>query len=75
MNCFDVYRVLYHAIDSYMESILLKEDPTDNERKEYEDLKFYLRSIEPNDRIEKVMKTLYFQSNTEVEEEKDEQKE
>ena len=63
MNCFDVYRILFGAVNSYMDSILLKEDPTDFEKKEYEELKYWIEDAEPNEEVKKIFTTLSFKEN------------
>ncbi len=60
MSCFDVYRILFGAINSYMDAILIKEDPTDAERKEYEELKYWIDSAKPNDMVIEIFKKLNF---------------
>jgi len=68
MNCFDIYRFLSAAINSYMDSILIKEDPTDNEKKQYEELKYWLSAAEPNDKVVDILKSLEINTKREEEE-------
>ena len=48
MTAYDLYYFLNNAIESYIDYILLKEDPTDEERKNYERIKYW-RPSEPDD--------------------------
>lgn len=59
MNCFDVYRILSGAINSYMDAILIKEDPTEIERKNYEYLKYW-RPSEPDEHIKDILTSIEF---------------
>ena len=66
MNCFDVYKILDNALESYLDSIALLEDPTDNQRKEYELIKFWKPSS-PDDKVEEILKSLVFSERNEQE--------
>ena len=60
MTAYSLYCVFNQVLDSYMDSILLKEDPTEEERKKYEYLKYW-RPSTPDDEVEKILKSISFE--------------
>lgn len=59
MNCFDVYRILEASLETYLDSIAIIEDPTDEERKNYEDLNDWMPA-KPDENLVKILKSLNF---------------
>lgn len=60
MTAYNLYSVLNQVLDSYMDSILLKEDPTEAERKNYEYIKFW-RPSAPDNSVEEILKSISFE--------------
>lgn len=57
LTAYDLYRYLDSAIEYYMDSIAIQEDPTDEQRKQYEYIKYWRPSI-PDAEVEKILKSL-----------------
>ena len=57
LTAYDLYRYLDSAIEFYMDSIALQEDPTDEQRKQYEYIKYWRPSV-PDIEVEKILKSL-----------------
>lgn len=54
MTAYDLYRYLNAALDVYTDSILLKENPTETERKNYEYIKYW-RPSEPDKLVKNIL--------------------
>ena len=61
MTAYDLYHYLDIVIECYLDSILLKEDPTEKERKEYEYIKYW-RPSKPDAEVEKILKSIVFET-------------
>lgn len=61
MTIYDLYCYLDAALNVYMDSILIKEDPTEEERKEYEYLKYWKPS-EPDEKVINILKSVQLTS-------------
>lgn len=57
LTAYDLYRYLDSAIEYYMDSIAIQEDPTDEQRKQYEYIKYWRPSV-PDTEVEKILKSL-----------------
>ncbi len=57
LTAYDLYRYLDSAIEYYMDSIAIQEDPTDEQRKQYEYIKYWRPSV-PDAEVEKILKSL-----------------
>lgn len=57
MTAYNIYQCLNIMLDNYMDSILLKEDPTEQERKDYDIIKFW-RPSEPDDKVISILKNI-----------------
>lgn len=57
MTAYNIYQCLNIMLDNYMDSILLKEDPTELERKDYEYIKYW-RPSEPDDKVISILKNI-----------------
>ncbi len=57
MTAYDLYRYLDAAIDLHQDAILLTEDPTELQRKDYDMLKFWRPSV-PDVDVEKILKSI-----------------
>jgi len=57
MTAYNIYQCLNIMLDNYMDSILLKEDPTELERKDYEYIKYW-RPSEPDDKVINILKNI-----------------
>ena len=57
LTAYDLYRYLDSAIEYYMDSIAIQEDPTDEQRKQYEYIKYW-RPSEPDAEVKKILKSL-----------------
>ena len=57
LTAYDLYRYLDSAIEYYMDSIAIQEDPTDEQRKQYENIKYWRPSV-PDTEVEKILKSL-----------------
>ena len=57
MTIYDLYCYFNAALDVYMDSILVKEDPTEKERKEYEYIKYW-RPSQPDEEVIKILKSV-----------------
>lgn len=57
MTAYNIYQCLNVMLDNYMDSILLKEDPTESERKDYEYIKYW-RPSEPDDKVISILKNI-----------------
>jgi len=66
ITAYDLYRYLDSALDFYMDSIAIKEDPTELERKQYELIKFW-RPSRPDVDVKNILKSLVL-SNKETDE-------
>lgn len=66
MTAYDLYRYFEAALDYYMDSIAIKEDPTDKERKQYENIKYW-RPSAPDDEVKEILESIVFASNQENE--------
>lgn len=66
MTAYDLYRYLDSALDFYMDSIAIKEDPSELERKQYELIKFW-RPSRPDVDIKNILESLVL-SNKETDE-------
>ena len=66
ITAYDLYRYLDSALDFYMDSIAIKEDPTELERKQYELIKFW-RPSTPDVDVKNILKSLVL-SNKETDE-------
>jgi hypothetical protein len=68
MTAYDLYRYFEAALDFYMDSIAVKEDPTEKERKQYEYIKYW-RPSSPDEEVKKILESIVF-----TDKEKDESK-
>ena len=57
MTAYDLYSYLNAAIEFYLDSIAIKEDPTDEERTQYEYLDYWKPS-QPDIKVEKILKSI-----------------
>jgi len=57
MTAYNIYQCLNIMLDNYMDSILLKEDPTELEKKDYEYIKYW-RPSEPDDKVISILKNI-----------------
>lgn len=57
ITAYDLYRYLDIALEYYMDSIAIKEDPSDSERKEYELIKFWRPSM-PDIDVKKILESI-----------------
>lgn len=57
MTAYDLYCYLDAAINLHQDAILLREDPTEQERKDYEMLKFWRPSV-PDVDVENILKSI-----------------
>ena len=71
MSCLDVYNILFNAVNAYMDSILIKEDPTGFEKNEYEQLKYWIKDIQPNEEVRKILASLTFKESSNDQEKKE----
>ena len=67
MTAYELYCCLNTELDNYMDSILLKEDPTELERKNYEYIKYW-RPSEPDEKVIDILKNIDSAANGEVSE-------
>ena len=67
ITAYDLYRYLSAALDFYMDSIAIKEDPSESERKQYELIKFW-RPSEPDIDVKNILKSLVLNNNKETDE-------
>lgn len=67
ITAYDLYRYLNAALDFYMDSIAIKEDPSESERKQYELIKFW-RPSEPDIDVKNILKSLVLNNNKETDE-------
>jgi hypothetical protein len=65
-TAYDLYRYLDAAIEYFLDSIAIKEDPTKEEREQYENMKFW-RPSTPDDNIKEILESLVL-SNKEKQE-------
>ena len=72
LTAYDLYNYLNAALEFYMDSIAVKEDPTDEERKKYEYIKYWKPSS-PDDSVKEILKSLVF-SNKDKQKNNDEEK-
>lgn len=61
MTAYDLYRYLDAALNVYTDSILLKEDPTESERKNYEYVKYW-RPSEPDSIVKNILSSIELSS-------------
>ena len=61
MTAYNLYCVLNQVLDAYTDSILLKEDPTETERKNYDYIKYW-RPSKPDVEVEKILKSIVFET-------------
>lgn len=57
MTAYDLYRYLNAVLDVYSDSILVKEDPTEIERKNYEYIKYW-RPSEPDLLVKNILTSI-----------------
>ena len=57
LTAYNLYCYLESALDFYMDSIAIKEDPTDEERKQYEYIKYW-RPSQPDKEVKKILESL-----------------
>lgn len=57
MTAYDLYRYFNAVLDIYMDSILIKEDPTELERKNYEYIKYW-RPSEPDSSVKDILSSI-----------------
>ena len=57
MTAYDLYRYLDAALNLYTDSILLREDPTELERKNYEAIKYWRPSM-PDDLVKNILTSI-----------------
>lgn len=57
MTAYDLYCYLDAAIDLHQDAILLKEDPTEQERKDYDMIKFW-RPSDPDVDVKNILKSI-----------------
>ena len=57
LTAYDLYQYLDSAIEFYLDSIAIKEDPTKEERQQYEYIKFW-RPSKPDVEVENILKSL-----------------
>lgn len=57
MTAYDLYSYLNAAIDFYMDSIAIKEEPTEQERKQYECIKYW-RPSQPDSEVKSILESL-----------------
>ena len=57
MTAYDLYRYLNAVLDVYTDSILVKEDPTELERKNYEYIKYW-RPSEPDELVKDILTSI-----------------
>lgn len=57
MTAYNIYQCLNIMLDNYMDSILLKEDLTELERKNYEYIKYW-RPSEPDEKVINILKNI-----------------
>ena len=69
MTAYDLYRYFESALDFYMDSIAIKEDPTEEERKKYEYIKYW-RPSAPDGEVKKILESIVFAGKKENESEK-----
>lgn len=60
MTAYNLYHILNEVLDAYMDSILLKEDPTEAERKNYEYIKYW-RPSEPDPFVKDILNSISFE--------------
>lgn len=61
MTAYDLYRYFEAALDFYMDSIAIKEDPTEKERKQYDYIKYW-RPSAPDDEVKEILNSIVFTS-------------
>lgn len=61
MTAYDLYRYLDTVIECYLDCIAIKEDPTNKERGDYE-LLDYWRPSKPDTEVEKILKSIVFET-------------
>lgn len=61
MTAYDLYRYLDTVIECYLDCIAIKEDPTNKERGDYE-LLDYWRPSKPDVEVEKILKSIVFET-------------
>lgn len=59
LTAYDLYRYLDVAIDFYMDAIAIKEEPTEEERKKYEYIKYW-RPSTPDTEVKDILNSLVF---------------
>ena len=59
LTAYDIYRYLESALDYYMDSIAIQEDPTEEERKDYECIKYWRPSI-PDQKVKEILSSIVF---------------
>lgn len=62
ITAYDLYRYLDSALDFYMDSIAIKEDPSESERKQYELIKFWRPSV-PDVDVKNILENLVLGNN------------
>lgn len=61
MTAYDVYNYLDALIEYYLDCIAIKEDPTEKEREQYEYLNYW-RPSKPDAEVEKILKSIVFET-------------
>ena len=69
LTAYDLYCYLNAALDVYMDSIALQEDPTEEERKHYDYIKFW-RPSTPDEEVKKILESLVFTNKDDNESQK-----
>lgn len=69
MTAYDLYRYLNAVLDVYSDSILIKEDPTEIERKNYEYIKYW-RPSEPDILVKEILESIKLPTGEKSEQEK-----
>ena len=60
MTAYDLYCILNQVLDAYTDSILLKEDPTETERKNYDYIKYWRPSV-PDTSVKDILTSISFE--------------
>jgi len=63
MTAYDLYCALNQVLDIYSDSILLKEDPSEAERKNYEYVKYWRPSV-PDSSVKDILTSISFEVGT-----------
>ena len=60
MTAYNLYCILNQVLDNYSDSILLKEDPSEAERKNYEYIKYWRPSV-PDSSVKNILTSISFE--------------